>query len=150
MRTRAGGRRTPDRPEGARNRGGDDAIHAEDVRRARQLLAEVDHDGLAELFYALSDPTRLRILHVLLQQEMCTSDLAAALKLSEPAVSQHLRVLRNLDIATPRRAGRIVYYRVSSRPMGRLFAHGLRVRGEQLDQERSARLGKPGRPGLIA
>ena len=149
MRTRAGGRRTPDRPQSNRDRGGDDAIHAEDVRRARELLAGVDHEGLAELFDALSDPTRLRIVHVLLQQEMCTNDLAAALKLSEPAVSQHLRVLRNLDIATPRRAGRIVYYGVSSRPIGRLFVHGLRARGEHPDQERAARLGKPGRPGLI-
>ena len=137
MRKRAGGR------------GRDGAIHAEDVRRARELLAGVDHEGLADLFDALSDPTRLRIVHVLLQQEMCTNDLAAALKLSEPTVSQHLRVLRNLDVATARRAGRIVYYGVSSRPIGRLLVHGLRALGAQPDQERTAPLGKPARPGPI-
>src|SRR5579872_3131468 len=106
MRKARGGRRTPDRPEGhAENR----AIHTEDVLRARELLEELDHEGLAELFDVLSEPTRLRIVHILLRQEMCTNDLAAALNLSDPAVSQHLRILRNLRIATPRRAGRVVY-----------------------------------------
>jgi DNA-binding transcriptional ArsR family regulator len=117
-----GGRRTPDRPEG---RAG--TIHGEDVLRAQELLAELDHEGLADLFDVLSDPTRVRIIYVLLRQEMCTSDLAATLNLADPAVSQHLRVLRNLRIATPRRAGRLVYYSVPSRAVARLLAHGERA-----------------------
>ena len=123
MREGRGGRRSPDRPEGELAR----AIHSEDVVRAQDLLREFDHEGLAELFDVLSEPTRLRIVHILLRQEMCTSDLAAALRLSDPAVSQQLRILRNLRIATPRRAGRVVYYSVTSRAVGRLLAHGQRA-----------------------
>jgi ArsR family transcriptional regulator, lead/cadmium/zinc/bismuth-responsive transcriptional repressor len=119
------GRRTPERPDG---RAG--TIHAEDVLRAQELLAELDHEGLADLFDVLSDPTRVRIIHILLSQEMCTSDLAATLHLADPAVSQHLRVLRNLRIATPRRAGRIVYYSVRSRAIARLMTHGRRALDE--------------------
>ncbi len=102
-------------------------IHREDVLRARQLLDEFDHEGVAGLFDVLADPTRVRIVHLLLRQEMCTSDLAATLGLSDPAVSQHLRVLRNLRIATPRRAGRLVYYSVPSRAIARVLVHGQRA-----------------------
>lgn len=97
------------------------------MARARDLLSEFDHQGLAELFDVLSEPTRLRIVHLLLRREMCTSDLAAALRLSDPAVSQQLRILRNLHIATPRRAGRVVYYSVASRAVGRLLSDGQRA-----------------------
>src|ERR1700704_418925 len=48
------------------------SIHVEDVARARALIARTDHDGLAELFGALGDPTRLAIVQILLAQEMCT------------------------------------------------------------------------------
>ena len=147
MRTGPVGRRTPAQPEGA---GWSEAIHAGDVRRAREALGEVDHESLAAVFDALSEPTRLRIVHVLLQQEMCTNDLAAALGLSEPTVSQHLRILRNLGIASPRRAGRLVYYSVASRPLGRLFTLGLSIEGQAVEQSRLHRLGRPARPSLIA
>ena len=113
-------------------------IHREDVLRAEELLADLDHEGLADVFDVLSDPTRLRIIHVLLRQEMCTSDLAATLHIADPAVSQHLRVLRNLRIATPRRAGRLVYYRVASRAVARLLAHGQRVLEDDLPSQREA------------
>jgi ArsR family transcriptional regulator, lead/cadmium/zinc/bismuth-responsive transcriptional repressor len=132
MRKARGGRRTPDRPEGPSDR----AIHTEDVLHAQQLLDEFDHEGLAELFDVLAEPTRLRIVHILLRQEMCTSDLAAALELSDPAVSQHLRILRNLRIATTRRAGRIVYYSVASRAVDRLLTHGQRALGADLVDRR--------------
>jgi DNA-binding transcriptional ArsR family regulator len=96
------------------------SIHVEDVARARALIARTDHDGLAELFGALGDPTRLAIVQILLAQEMCTCDLAATLRLSEPAVSQHLRILRNLDMVSWRRAGRMVYYAVDDRTVRKL------------------------------
>ncbi len=139
MRTARGGRRTPDRPEGQADR----AIRTEDVLRARDLLEEFDHEGLAELFDVLSEPTRLRIVHILLRQEMCTSDLAEALDLSDPAVSQHLRILRNLRVATSRRAGRVVYYSVASRAVDRLLTHGQRALGAGLgdaERDRGARI----------
>lgn len=135
------GRRSPDRPWGDDP---DRSIHWHDVRRSRELIADVDHEGIAEFFSALSDPTRLRIVHVLLQQEMCTSDLAVTLSLSEPVVSQHLRILRNLALVTSRRAGRIVYYSVVSCEVGRVVTLACRATGEARPEQR---LGAPHRAG---
>jgi DNA-binding transcriptional ArsR family regulator len=118
------GTRRPDRPAGAEVRR---TIHLSDVRRARQLIGGVDHEAIADFFAGLADPTRLRILHVLLQQEMCTSDLATTLGIAEPLVSQHLRVLRSLDLVDSRRAGRLVYYSARGREVGRVVGLALRL-----------------------
>src|SRR5438874_10035706 len=86
-------------------------IHTADVARARSLLAnEGTYVGLAELFAALADTTRAKIVHTLMRQELCTCDIAAVVGISESGVSQHLRVLRGLRLAKPRRAGKLVYY----------------------------------------
>jgi ArsR family transcriptional regulator len=65
---------------------------------------------VADLFRALADPTRTRVVHALLHQEMTTSGLAALLGINPPAVSQHLRLLRALRIVKPRRERQLVYY----------------------------------------
>jgi len=130
------GRRTPDRPTGALARR---SIHVSDVRRARELITGADHESVADFFAALADPNRLRIIHVLLQQEMCTSDLAVTLSIAEPLVSQHLRVLRDLDLVVSRRAGRVVYYSAPSRDVGKVMAMALRLQGIEAD----SRLGRP-------
>jgi len=65
---------------------------------------------VAELFRALADPTRTRVVHALLHQDMTTSGLAALLGVNPPAVSQHLRLLRALRIVKPRREGNLVFY----------------------------------------
>jgi DNA-binding transcriptional ArsR family regulator len=134
------GRRTPDRPTGALARR---SIHVNDVRRARDLISGVDHESVADFFAALADPNRLRIVHVLLQQEMCTSDLAVTLSIAEPLVSQHLRVLRELELVDSRRAGRVVYYSAPSRDVGRVLGTALKLQGAQGD----ARLGRPAGAG---
>jgi ArsR family transcriptional regulator, lead/cadmium/zinc/bismuth-responsive transcriptional repressor len=130
------GRRTPDRPTGALARR---SIHVSDVRHARELIAGVDHESVADFFAALADPNRLRIVHVLLQQEMCTSDLAVTLSIGEPLVSQHLRVLRDLELVESRRAGRVVYYSARNREVGRVLGTALKLQGG----EAAAGLGRP-------
>ncbi len=69
-----------------------------------------DYARAAESFRALADASRVRIVDALLHQELCTSDLAALLDMSEPAVSQHLRILRMLRIVRAHRHGRRVFY----------------------------------------
>ncbi len=81
------------------------------VERGRQTL----HDDqsyflMAETFRALADSTRVKIVGCLLEQELCTADLAAILHYSESAVSQHLRVLRQLRLVKQRREGKMVFY----------------------------------------
>ena len=76
----------------------------------RHVRAPGDYANVADTFHALADTSRVRIVDALLHQELCTSDLAALLDLSEPAVSQHLRILRMLRIVRAHRHGRRVFY----------------------------------------
>jgi len=89
-------------------------IHDDKVSEARRrALADVDTDGLCQTFKALGDPSRLKILWALEHQEMCVCDLAALLGITESAVSHQLRMLRTLRLVKNRRAGTILYYRLT-------------------------------------
>ncbi len=79
---------------------------------------------LAEMFRALADPTRLKILSILLDQESNVSSLAAAVGISEPGVSHHLRSLRQLRIVRSRRQGREVYYALDDEHVADLLRMG--------------------------
>lgn len=70
------------------------------------------------LFQALSVETRVRIIELLKQKPLCVNALARALKITPAAVSQHLRVLRNVGIVTGEKRGYYVHYRVNNK---RLF-----------------------------
>lgn len=65
---------------------------------------------VAEIFRALGDSSRAKIMYSLLRQELCTCDLAAITGTSESSVSQHLRVLRQLRLVKNRRQGKQVFY----------------------------------------
>lgn len=92
----------------------DCAVRAIDPKRReparRRLLDDEAYVELAETFRALADSTRAKIVHLLAEQPLCVCDLAHVVGVSEPAVSQHLRVLRALRIVRGRRAGKMVYY----------------------------------------
>lgn len=66
--------------------------------------------SMSEIFKALSDPTRLRILAMLIDNERSVSDLANRLDVSQSAVSHQLRLLRVLNIVRFHKTGREVYY----------------------------------------
>ena len=87
------------------------AVHPDKVQEARGRLMHDDvYTGLAETFSALADPNRAKIIYSLMGGEMCVCDMAAVLGVSESAVSQHLRILRNLRWVRNRKHGRMVYY----------------------------------------
>jgi len=65
---------------------------------------------MAAIFKVLGDPTRLSIVSALRDGEMCVCDLAAFLKMTESAVSHHLRRLRDLSLVKNRRDGQVLYY----------------------------------------
>jgi DNA-binding transcriptional ArsR family regulator len=66
---------------------------------------------IATRFRALADPTRVRLLQLVLREERPVGDLARALGLAQPKVSGHLAVLRRAGLVATRRAHRLVYYR---------------------------------------
>jgi ArsR family transcriptional regulator len=67
----------------------------------------------AKTFKALADETRLRILALLLQGELCVCEIIAALELPQSTISRHLAYLRNSDWVQDRRQGLWMYYRLN-------------------------------------
>lgn len=74
------------------------------------LLSEPDAAAVAEVMQGLASPARVRILARLLDSPCSVGDLAEDLGLGQPTVSNHLRLLRHLDLVTGRRDGRNVVY----------------------------------------
>src|SRR5262249_15779940 len=102
------------------------------LRVQRNLTDEESVERLAETFATLSDPTRLRIVEALTQEELCVCDLSATLVLSHSGTSHHLRTLRNLRLVKHPRSGRLVYYSLDDEHIRRLFAQGLEHVREEL------------------
>ena len=81
---------------------------------------------VAELFRAFSDSSRVRILSVIVDQEMNVSQLAELVGVTESAVSHHLRGLRQMRLVTFRRDGKEVFYSVDDPHIIALFQQGVR------------------------
>jgi ArsR family transcriptional regulator len=82
-------------------------------------------EQLAELFKAYSDPSRLRIIATLLDDERIVGEIAAIVGISESAVSHHLRGLRQLNLVRGRREGRLVHYSLADEHVSQLYRMGL-------------------------
>ncbi len=101
-------------------------IHDDRVNIARKnSLSENEHEKLTNLYKAMGDSTRLRILLALANEEMCVCDLAAFLGVTESAVSHQLRMLRQLYLVSNRREGPILYYRLNDHHIEQLIEIGL-------------------------
>ena len=101
-------------------------VHVVAVRSARAALpAGPALAAASELFAALADPTRLRIVAALADRELCVCDLAATVGQSESAVSHHLRLLRALGLVRARKAGRLAYYALDDGHVGALYGQAL-------------------------
>ncbi|WP_017719438.1 ArsR/SmtB family transcription factor [Kamptonema formosum] len=76
----------------------------------RDILSSEKAQRMAEFFSLLGDANRLRIVSALAVRELCVCDLAAAVKMSESAVSHQLRLLRAMRLVSYRKQGRNVFY----------------------------------------
>lgn len=88
--------------------------HTIDEADARTLMAALgegrDLGELEDQLKALSNRTRLNILAFLRERDLCVHDLSALLKMSQSAVSHQLKELRNQELVSRRREGRVAYY----------------------------------------
>ncbi len=101
-------------------------IDEERVNQAQaQLVDGLTATQLAEFFQALSDPTRVRIISALSAGELCVCDIAAALGMSQSAISHQLRRLRQLRLVKRRKDGQIVYYTLDDEHVSDLFREGM-------------------------
>jgi DNA-binding transcriptional ArsR family regulator len=92
----------------------------------KRMKPERTMQMLAETFKVLGDPTRVKIIFALSQQELCVCDLANLLGVSKSNVSHQLRVLRNMRLVKHRKSGRMVYYSLDDEHIKNLFDEGLR------------------------
>jgi DNA-binding transcriptional ArsR family regulator len=107
------------------------------------------HSARADVFRAISDPTRRAILDLLNQRERSVTELLGPFRMTQPAISQHLGVLRRAGLVRCRRLGRGSVYRVEKKPLERVyewvaayvevtdpFGHGWRLAGKRPEQQR--------------
>ncbi|MFK7696043.1 ArsR/SmtB family transcription factor [Paenibacillus sp. HJGM_3] len=76
---------------------------------------------MADVFKALGDPTRLKLIYALLDRELCVHDLAELLEMGQSAVSHQLRYLRNMRIVKRRKSGKTVYYSLDDDHIEQIF-----------------------------
>ena len=81
---------------------------------------------LSQFYSAFSNPTRLKILLVLLDGDKCVGRIADALKVDQSVVSSHLKILRHLKIVRTKRNGRFVRYSIQSEYIRNILEGGLR------------------------
>ncbi|VAX22695.1 Transcriptional regulator, ArsR family [hydrothermal vent metagenome] len=77
---------------------------------AKRISGERELAGMAEMFKALAEPTRIKIIEALSLRELCVCDLSVVLGMSQSATSHQLRFLRHLGLVRFRKAGKICYY----------------------------------------
>lgn len=68
-----------------------------------------------KIFKGLADPTRLRIVSLLLRRELCVCELMFILKMEQSRISHQLRILRDADLVEDRREGKWITYRISDK-----------------------------------
>ncbi len=105
-----------------------EASHHHDVlveRIAGRMPPEEELYDLADFFKVFADTTRIKILYVLLCQEMCVCDIADTLKMTQSAISHQLRVLKQMDLVRYRRAGKTVFYSLADDHIVSILSQGL-------------------------
>ncbi len=115
---------------------GDDVVHLDAVVAARrELPSAADLEGMTEIFSALADPTRLRIVAALASSELCVADLAATVGLSQSAASHQLRVLRDRGLVRSRKDGRRAYYELDDEHVSTLYRQAFEHAGHNLEAD---------------
>jgi DNA-binding transcriptional ArsR family regulator len=90
-----------------------DTLEQTRSRQDDSVLTLDDARAVARFFQVLADPTRVRILKALADNEWCVSDLTQALGMDQPAVSHQLKYLREMGLVGWTKTGRHVYYTLS-------------------------------------
>ena len=100
-------------------------IHEELLKIVDETMPdETELDSLAELFKVFGDPTRIRILFVLFETEVCVCDLARALNMTQSAVSHQLRILKQSRLVKNRRKGKSMFYSLADDHVRTMIAQG--------------------------
>ena len=82
-------------------------------------------EAIAELFKGFADPTRVHILSLLVEKELCVTDIAEAVALSQSAISHQLRILKQMHLIKFRREGKNIWYSLADDHVRTILQMGL-------------------------
>ncbi len=95
-------------------------LHCHQCGKVEEILPDMPDsltfEKASETFQLISDPARLRILWLLCHREVCVNNIALCVNMSAPAVSHHLRLLKQAGLLTSRREGKEMYYKLAQTP----------------------------------
>lgn len=101
-------------------------VHEEIIKRTMDVMPEEEQLlDLAEFFKVFGDSTRIKILYVLSQAEMCVCDIATLLQMGQSAISHQLRVLKQMRLVKFRREGKTVFYSLADGHIQTILAQGM-------------------------
>ncbi|NLO48856.1 MAG: helix-turn-helix transcriptional regulator [Clostridiales bacterium] len=101
-------------------------VHDDTIEKINETMPEEEllYD-LAELFRIFGDSTRIKILYVLLQSEMCVRDIAQILNMNQSAISHQLRALKQSKLVRYRREGKTILYSLSDDHVNMIIDQGM-------------------------
>ncbi len=103
-----------------------EAIHDDVVKKVKiKMPNDDDLLKLSDLYKAMGDLTRIRILSALVHSEMCVCDLSCLLNMTQSAISHQLRVLKSARLVKFRREGKVVYYSLDDEHIKHIYDAGL-------------------------
>ncbi len=106
-------------------------VHEEIVRKVEQVMPDEEQLlNLAEFYKVFGDSTRIKILYVLSQSEMCVCDIATLLQMGQSAISHQLRMLKQMRLVKFRRDGKTVFYSLADGHIETILAQGMEHIGE--------------------
>ena len=100
-------------------------IHKDRLKIVNDTLPDENElYDLAELFKVFGDSTRIRILYVLFESEVCVCDLAEALNMTQSAISHQLKILKQNKLVKNRREGKSIFYSLADDHVETIIAQG--------------------------
>lgn len=90
----------------------------------KDMIPEDTARKLAEFYKIMGDTTRVKILSLLVERELCVGDIIEILSMAQSAVSHQLRILRSAHLVTYRKEGKMSYYRLDDDHVTALLLQG--------------------------
>ena len=101
-------------------------VHEDVVKAVNERMPDEDKlYDLAEIFKVFGDSTRIKILYVLFESEMCVCDIAQLLGMSQSAISHQLQVLKKSKLVKYRRKGKTVFYSLADSHVRTILGQGM-------------------------